>query len=131
VTDQKRILFLINEFYVLRLSFNRRGSLTQLAVDPKYVYELDHPEWAEPDSFPFLPKIEYERLVAEMDRIKPMGPLVKPASAISIVTNMTAWHRETHRRGLLEWGEVMDWDRAPDTPYLVRWFRVYYSNRAT
>jgi len=65
--------FSINEFYVLRLNFNRGGQLTQLAVEPKYYYADDHPEWAEPDNFPYLSKAEYDRRVAEVDRIKPKG----------------------------------------------------------
>ena len=102
--DQKRNLFSLNEFYVLRVTFNRGRRLTQLAVEPKYFYADDHPEWAEPDHFPYLSKTEYKRLVAEVDRIKAKGPLVKPASPISMVTNFTAWRRETYRATLLEWG---------------------------
>jgi len=129
--DQKRNLFSVNEFYILRVTFNRNGRLTQLAVEPKYFYADDHPEWAEPDHFPYLSKTEYQRLVAEVDRIKAKGPVVKPASPISMVTNFTAWRRETHRAAVLEWGEVVDWDAAADVPRLVRFFRVYYSKRAT
>ncbi len=129
--DQKRNLFSLNEFYVLRLNFNRRGRLMLLAVEPKYYYDDDHPDWAEPDHFPYLSKTEYERLVAEVDGVKPKGPLVKPASPVSFVTNMTAWRRETHRAGILEWGELVDLGRGDNAPLLVRWFRVYYSKRAT
>jgi hypothetical protein len=100
----------------------------QLAVEPKYFYTDDQ---TEPDHFPYLSKTEYQRLVAEVDRIKAKGPLVKPASPISMVTNFTAWRRETHRAAVLEWGEVVDWDAAADVPRLVRFFRVHYSKRAT
>ena len=131
IADQKRTLFSLNDFYVLRLEFNRRGRLTQLAVEPKYFYDIDHPDWAEPDDFPYLSKTEYDRLVAEVDRIKRKGSLVKPRLSGAAVTNMTAWYRETYRNGVLEWGELVDLRRASDAPLLVRWFRVYYSKRAT
>jgi hypothetical protein len=131
VVDQPRTLFSINQFYVLRLNFNRSGKLTQLAVEPKYYYEIDHPDWAEPDNFPNLSKTEYERLVAEVDGVKPKGALIKRRASTAAGTNMTAWWRESYRHGILEWGEVVDLRRAPDAPTLVRWFRVYYSKRAT
>jgi len=131
IADQKRNLFSISEFYVLRLSFDRAGWLTELAVEPRYYYDEDHPDWAEPDNFPYLSKAEYDRLVAEVDRIKPKGPLVKPASLTSVVTNMTARRRQSHRAGILEWGELVDLRCADDAPLLVKWFRVYYSKRAT
>jgi hypothetical protein len=131
VVDQKRNLFSINEFYVLRLNFNRHGRLTLLAVEPKYYYADGHPDWAEPNDFPNLSTTEYDRLVAEVDRIKPKGSLVKRRLRGAVVTNMTAWYSETYRHALLEWGEVVDLRRASDAPLLVRWFRLYYSKRAT
>jgi hypothetical protein len=131
IVDQKRNLFSINEFYVLRLNFNRHRRITLLAVEPKYYYADDHPDWAEPNDFPNLSKTEYDRLVAEVDRIKPKGSLVKRRLPGAAVTNMTAWYRETYRHAVLEWGEVVDLRRAPDAPLLVRWFRLYYSKRAT
>ncbi|MEK6192610.1 MAG: hypothetical protein AABM41_09920, partial [Chloroflexota bacterium] len=83
------------------------------------------------DNFPYLPKREYDRLVAKVDRIKPKGPLVKPRLSGAAVTNMTAWYNETYRNAVLEWGELIDLGRGPDSPLLVRWFRVHYSKRAT
>lgn len=105
--------------------------LTQLAVEPKYFYDIDHPEWAEADNFPYLSKTEYDRLIAEIDRINPKGFLVKPRLPGAAVTNMTAWYKETYTNGVLEWGEVVDLRRPTDAPLLVRWFRVHYSKRAT
>ena len=86
MVDQKRNLFSINEFYVLRLSFNRAGSLMQLAVEPKYYYDIDHPDWVQPDNFPNLSKTEFESILAEVDRIKPKGSLVKTRSPYAAVT---------------------------------------------
>ncbi len=129
--DQKRNLFSLNQFYVMRLNFHRRGRLTQLAVEPKYYYSDDHPDWAELDNFPNLSKTEYDKLVTDVDKIKAKGSLVKPHLPGAFVTNMTAWYRETYRNGVLEWGEVVDLRRASDAPLLVRWFRVYYATHAT
>ena len=129
--DQKRNLFSLNQSYVLRLNFNRRGRLTQLAVEPKYYYADDHPDWAEPSNFPNLSKTEYDKLVTDVDKIKAKGSLLKPHLPGAFVTNMTAWYRETYRNGVLEWGEVVDLRRASDAPLLIRWFRVYYSKHAT
>ena len=125
--DEIQNLFIVNQFYVLRLKFDRRGRLKELAVEPKYFFEVTHPDWAEPNNFAFLTKAEYEDLLTRLDTIKPKGVLVKPASPGSIVTNMTAFHRAAYRHAVLEWGELVDLRRSEDAPLLVRWVRVYYS----
>src|SRR5258705_949578 len=89
--DETQNLFIVNQFYVLRLKFDRRGKLKELAVEPKYFFEVTHADWAEPADFRFLTKAEYEALLSRLDTIKPKGVLVEPALAGSNVTNMTAF----------------------------------------
>lgn len=125
--DETQNLFLVNQFYVLRLRFDRRGKLKELAVEPKYFFEETHPEWAEPDNFAFLTKQEYEVLLTQLDSIKPKGVLMKPAFPGSVVTNMTSYHREVHLHAVLQWGELVDLRRGENAPVLVRWVRVFYS----
>ena len=129
IIDPRLGLYAINPFYVLNLTFDRHGELIGLDVEPKYIYDFVHVDWAEPDDFRYLSKPEYERLLAEIDRIKPRGTLVEPASPKSVVTNFTAWHQETYSGGILEWGEVADSSRPSDAPVLVRWFKILYVKR--
>jgi hypothetical protein len=127
--DRRLGLYAINPFYVLRLTFARRGELIALAVEPKYYYDFAHTDWEERDDFRNLSKTDYERLLAEIDKIKPKGPLVEPASPTSVVTNFTAWRRETYQNAILEWGEVADSRRTADAPFLARWFKIFYVKR--
>lgn len=125
--DTKHTLFEVNEFYVLRVRFDNRGKLEQLAVEPKYFFEESHPAWKEPDNFTNLTKVEYEKLLGRLDSVKPKGALRKPASGISVVTNMTAWHKAVYENAVLEWGEVADLRRGDNAPTEIRWLRLNYT----
>jgi hypothetical protein len=125
--DIQRQLFAINEFYVLGLRFNPRGRLVELDVSPKYFFEEAHPDWTEPDNFAYLSKSQYAEIVRQIDAIKSLGALIKGSEKISVVTNMTAPHRETYRAAQLEWGEIIDLRRGENAPLLVRWIKVHYS----
>jgi len=127
--DEKLNLFEDNRSYVLRATFDKRDKLEQLAVEPKYYFEETHPDWKEPDDFTYLSKVEYENLLAQLDAIKPKGALIKPASGISVVTNMTAWHKEVYQNASLTWGQLVDIRLGDDAPYQVRWFRLNYGKR--
>lgn len=127
--DQRLGLYAVNPFYVLHLTFDRHGELIGLDVEPKYYYDFVHIDWEERDDFRNLSKSEYEHLLAEIDRIKPKGTLIEPASPTSVVTNFTAWRRKTYSGGILEWGEVADSQRPADAPVLVRWLKVLYVKR--
>ena len=124
--DTKQNLFQVNRFYVLRAKFDNRGRLELLAVEPKYYFEESHPEWREPGNFANLTKAEYENLLARLDSVRPKGRLIKPASGISVVTNMTAWHQAVYKHAVLEWGEVVDLRREENAPLEVRWIRLHY-----
>ena len=124
--DDKLHIFAINQFYVLSVTFDQRDKLRELAVEPRYFFEDTHPDWAEPDNFTFLSKVQYEELLVRLDAIKPKGALVTPSSASSAVTNMTAHHKATYRRAVLEWGELVDLRRGENPPLQVRWVRLHY-----
>jgi hypothetical protein len=127
--DEKQNLFEVNRFYVLRVAFDKHDNLELLAVEPKYYFEDSHPDWKEPDDFAYLSKVEYDNLLAQLDLIKPKGKLVKPASGISSVTNLTAWHTEIYEHGSLTWGELVDLRRGDNAPYEVRWLRLNYGRQ--
>lgn len=127
--DWQRHQFAVNEFYVLGLKFNARGSLIELEVSPKYFFEEAHADWAEPDNFTYLSKSQYDAVLEQIDTIKPRGALIKSSESISVVTNMTAPHREIYRRAMLDWGEIIDLRRSENAPLLVRWIRVHYYER--
>jgi hypothetical protein len=124
--DVKQNLFEIDQFHVLRVKFNNRGRLEQLAIEPKYYFEETHPEWKEPDNFTNLTKSEYENLLARLDNVKPKGALIKPRPGGAAVTNMTAWYKEVYEYAVLEWGEVVDLRRGEDAPLEIRWLRLTY-----
>lgn len=127
--DEKLSLFEVNRFYVLRAAFGKRNKLEQLAIEPKYYFEETHSDWEEPDDFTYLSKIEYENLLAQAEKIKPKGALIKPASGIGVVTNMTAWHTEIYENASLTWGQLVDIRLSEDAPYQVRWLRLNYGKR--
>jgi hypothetical protein len=124
--DAGQNLFEVDQFHVLRVKFNNRGRLEQLAVEPKYYFEESHPEWKEPDNFANLTKSEYENLLARLDNVKPKGALIKPAPSGAAVTNMTAWYKAVYENAVLEWGEVVDLRRGENAPVEIRWLRLTY-----
>ncbi len=121
--DQRLGLYSVNPFYVLHLTFDRHGNVIGLHVEPKYYYDWVHIDWEERDEFPHLSRLEYERLLAQIDHIKPRGSLVQ-----TVTTNSSGWLEETYREAVLEWDEVGN-SSAPDAAKLVRWFTVFYVKR--
>lgn len=124
--DVKVNLFEVNRFYVLRVQFDRRERLSELAVEPKYYFEQNHPDWEEPSDFAFLSKAEYESLLLRLDKIRPRGHLLR-ASSVSVVTNLTAHHKDVYQNAVLVWGELVDLRRGENPPLQVRWFRLQFS----
>jgi hypothetical protein len=127
--DRRMGLYAVNEFFVLKPIFDRRGELVALYVEPKWYYDWYNVAWEAGDDFRNLSKTEYERLLAQVNQINPRESLVKPASPISVVTNLTAWREEAYADALLKWGEVAGSQRPADAPLLVRWFEVLYIKR--
>jgi len=125
--DLKLNLFEVSRFYVLRVQFDRRGRLSELAVEPKYFFENDHPDWQAPSDFAFLSKADYESLLVRLDKIRPRGHLVKESSGISVVTNLTAHRKVVYRNAVLTWGELVDVRRGENLPLQVRWLRLDFS----
>ena len=130
VVDKQRHLFEANRFYILRVSFSKKGDLEELAVEPKFYFEESHPEWQQTAAFAYLSQTDYETLLAKLEWIKTKGVLVKAASGGGPVTNMTLWNKTVYEKAILEWGEVVDLRRGESPPLLVRWFRVKYSKPA-
>ena len=124
--DEGQNLFEVDQFHVLRVKFNNRGRLEQLAVEPKYYFEESHPEWKEPDNFANLTKSEYENLLVRLDSVNPKGTLIKPAPGGAVVTNMTAWYKAVYENAVLEWGEVVDLRGGENAPLEIRWLRLTY-----
>ena len=106
--DEKQNLFEVGQAFVLQVQFTELGRLERFAVRPKYAFNEAHPEWTEPDSPPTLSQTEFKGLVAKLGRLKSEGRLVKPRNSISVVTNSTAYYKETYKYAVLEWGELAD-----------------------
>src|SRR5205085_4780723 len=101
--DRRMGLYAVNEFFVLRPIFDRRRQLVTLYVEPKWYYDWYNVAWEARDDFRNLSQTEYERLLTQVDQLKARGSLVKPASPISVVTNLTAWRKETYANATVEW----------------------------
>lgn len=126
IADKERILFEVNRFHVLRAEFDKRNRLIEMAIEPKYYFEDDHPDWKESDDFADLSEVEFSTLRTQLERIKPTGELVQPANSILVVTNMTGWKTEYYSKASLTWGVVVDLRKGDNPPYEVRWFRFKY-----
>lgn len=127
--DENPSLFEVNRFYVLRVKFDNRDNLQELAVEPKYYFAEAHSDWKETDNFTYLSIEEYKNLLARLDAIKPKGALVKPTDNISIVTNSTAHHTEIYENASLKWGSLVDLRRDENAPSEIRWFRLNYEKQ--
>ena len=123
--DSRLHLYAVNASYVLYLTFDRHGGVIALHVEPKYVYDWWHPDWEQRDDFPHLSKPEYERLLAQVDQIKPRGALLQTP----VVTKSDGSHEQQYREGDLAWDETTDPKRSQDAPVLIRSFRFYYLKR--
>ena len=128
IIDRRMGLYAVNAFYVFSSTFDRHGNVISVRVEPKYFYDWVHIDWEERDDFRYLTSSDYERLLAQLDHIKPKGILIEPASPTPEIRNFTAWHRETYNDGVLSWGEVADAERA-QTPTLVRWLEIIFVKR--
>ncbi len=122
--DETQNLFALNEAFVLQAKFDRRGALTEFAVQPKYFFDETHPEWEEPRSFPLLSRAEFTDLVRRLDALKQKGRLTRPANIASVITNSTGYFTETYQHALLKWGEVGIRGEAGNG---IRFFTVRYS----
>ena len=121
VADAKNILFDVDRFRVIRAEFDKRKRLIELAVEPKYYFEEEHPEWAEPDEFANLSRVEFLELSTKLKRVKDLGKMVQSVNTIAVVTNSTAWYTEYYQNASFTWGAVGD---------DVRWFRFKYGDNA-
>ncbi len=130
VKDEKRVLFELDKFRVIRAEFNKQRSLIELAVVPKYYFDEDRPEWEATDDFVNMTKAEFETLSSELAKVKPIGKKVEAVNRIAIVTNMTAWYSEYFEKASLTWGVVADLRKSDDS-YEVRWFRFKYGSNAS
>lgn len=121
VADAKKTLFDVDRFRVIRVEFDKRKRLIELAVEPKYYFMDEHPEWAEPDNFANLSRAEFLELSTKLKRVKDLGKMVQSVNTIAVVTNSTAWYTEYYRNASFTWGAVVD---------DVRWFRFKYGDNA-
>jgi hypothetical protein len=117
-------LFEINRFYVLRVEFGADGRLARAAIQPKYYYAETHPNWEEPDDFEWLSPGRVAELLTKIDRLQPIGKLVKPHSGIAITTNLTTPLTDEYEHAMVRRGEIL---RLHDRePVLVRYLTVQY-----
>jgi hypothetical protein len=124
--DNDLLLFEVDRDHVLRLSFDRKDNLVQLSVEPKYYFADEHPEWQEKPTFTNFYWIEFQDLLAKLEFIKAKGILVRPASEVSIVTNLTAWETSYYEKAALTIGRLVDMRLPAASHEQIRWFRLEY-----
>ena len=122
--DRRMGLYAISPFYVLSLTFDRHGQLISLRVEPKWFCDWIHIDWETKDDFRNLSKSQFERLLTQVDRIKPRGPLL--TTSPSFVINSEGWHERKYREGVLEWDEAPDSQQPANAAVVVGWFTFYY-----
>lgn len=124
--DSQNHLFEVNRFYVLEAKFDESGHLAQLGVLPKHWFADDHPEWEESEDVGELTVPEYESLLAQLNRVRPKGRIVKHAK-FPVVTNSTARNRDRYEYAVLETGNIVDARRAENAPRAIKYFIVYFT----
>jgi hypothetical protein len=122
--DSRMGLYEVSASYVLRLTFDRHGDVMALHVEPTDLYDWGQFNRERNEPFPHLSKAEYERLLAQVDRIKPRGPLVDGA----VITTPDGWREQKYRAGLLRWEEATNSQRPSDAP-VIHSFLFYFLKR--
>lgn len=128
IADEEKLLFEVNRFYVLRVKFDENGTLSELAVEPKFYFADERSEWKETESFTALTGPEFDKLKRTIMSLKDTGKLIKEANKIAFVTNMTAWYTEVYENGKFTWGVVTDLRKGDDPPFEVKWFRMRFKD---
>jgi hypothetical protein len=98
--DSKENLFEINALYVLHVQFDSRGDLQALVVTPKYFFNQVHSEWSPPETQVYLSRLEYLRLLEQLNEIKLKGNLLKNGSS-GIVTNSKSEYLDQYEHAFL------------------------------
>ncbi|QQS41278.1 MAG: hypothetical protein IPM63_18270 [Acidobacteriota bacterium] len=119
-------LFEIDRHYVLSIEFDSEGRLEEVAVEPKYYYEADHPEWEKATDPKRLSQDQVSDLLSRIDRIKPIGTLVKKYDGIIFVTNKTAPFTDEYENASVKFGQVIDLSLPDDAPTQMRYIEVQY-----
>ena len=118
-------LFDVNSFYVLRIQLGKNGQLEQASIVPRYYYADTHADWEEPDNFEWLSTARAAELLAKIDRLRPIGALVRPHSGIVIITNFTAPKTDEYEHATVRRGEIPHLDGEP---VLTRYLTVQYKS---
>jgi hypothetical protein len=124
--NREPLLFDVNQYYVLQVTFDRCGNVAELGVVPKHWFADERPEWDSGEAYPELTEPEYRSLAARLEAVRPKGAL-RDSATISVVTNLTARIRDRYEHCILETGEVVDIRRPDDAPRLIRYFRIEYT----
>jgi len=126
--ENSPILFDINRFYVLHVEFGADDQLAKASIEPKFYYEDTHPDWEEPDKFEWLSTGQVGELLSRLDRLRPLGKLVRRHSGVVFVTNLTGPQTDEYENAAVTRGEVVDIRRPANAPVLVRYIRVQYKS---
>lgn len=123
VIDSKNAIFEVNAQYVLQAYCSRDQKLIALFVESRYALNRLHPEWTEPDERPRMLRTEYEKLLARVEQVQPIGPL-EDQCVLVYFSNGGGPCWERHEHAVVIRGDVtMPYDQTDDP---VWGFNVYF-----
>jgi len=87
--------------YALRAIFCSDRHLCEIGVVPRYFFSQYHPDWTEPDSTPTLSPTNYQAILDEIEKVKPLGSL-EVRSRVALMLNLKLNFKETYENAILE-----------------------------
>lgn len=96
--DSKEHLFNVNSLYVLKVTFDAKGDLNNLAVFPK------HTDWTMWENKSFLSKDEYESLMTRLDGVALRGKRLASEKA-RMMENFTTRYLDQYEHSFIFRGE--------------------------
>jgi hypothetical protein len=123
--DLARKLYAVpdDDRYILRPVFHEEV-LGGIRVNPKYSYQETHPEWKEPDERPTMSLENYKKVLARIEKVRPLGQLrTEAAPNDGYMSNSTDFFWDEYENAVIERGMYR---RKIEEPYGVFWFRVAY-----
>lgn len=126
--DKNLNLFPVGVEFVLRVSFNSKGRLKEIAIEPKYFFSDAHPEWLESEKRPLLTGKTPQNLVSLIDSIKSLGTL-KKKNDWGMITNSTNYRTECYENAVVTFADDWDWYGDPEDEKKIRFIRVDYLSK--
>lgn len=118
--DQHHSVFQINGRYLLTVNFTDDGILTQISIDPKYgLGSVKSPP---------MSRLEFEKILANLNSIKPLGALQETLPAV-FVTGGRGWGQKKYENAYLGTAEPITEPLTVATAHIDYLYLVVGSGR--